>query len=549
MTAGGGCPMLAAMKRILSMLLGVVAVAGAAAAAAPLERWVYAPCNHLVPKEIDRLDALMRRAQPLGYTHFLIADSKFSRLDQMESRYFANIERIKKTGAELGLTLVPAIFPVGYSNDILWHDPNLAEGLPVRDALFVVKGGEARVMADPQVQLPGVSEKKKWRFVDDCWQADGDAMKATDVSGQNARFMISLKVSPFRQYHVSAAIKTQDFKGKPEIKAMAGNRALSYTDLHVKKTQDWTVHHITFNSLENTEVGVYIGAWGGGAGTWWVKDAMIEESAPVNLLRREGCPFTVTREGGPELKEGVDFEPYRDPRLGNQPYGGQYEVFHDVPPLKTKLPDGTRLRVSYFHTHVIYDEQVCGCVSEPAFMNLLKKQATDMQKTWGAPGYMMSHDEWRLFGRDESCRSRHLTPGQIIAENARQCVSFAHAAAPQATLYTWSDMFDPHHNAVKDYYLVDGDLAGGWEGLPKEVTIMNWNFGKRAESLKFFAERGHRQILAGYYDDGPEQIGRWLDAAKGVEGVAGVMYTTWRLNYADLEAFAKVVTDREKAGR
>jgi hypothetical protein len=29
----------------------------------------------------------------------------------------------------------------------------------------------------------------------------------------------------------------------------------------------------------------------------------------------------------------------------------------------------------------------------------------------------------------------------------------------------------------------------------------------------------------------------WLDAAKKVEGVEGVMYTTWENNYRDLETF------------
>ena len=55
----------------------------------------------------------------------------------------------------------------------------------------------------------------------------------------------------------------------------------------------------------------------------------------------------------------------------------------------------------------------------------------------------------------------------------------------------WNDMFDPFHNAVKGpYYLVNGPWSGSWEGLSKDVLVMNWNHGKRDQSLKFFADRG-----------------------------------------------------------
>ena len=61
-------------------------------------------------------------------------------------------------------------------------------------------------------------------------------------------------------------------------------------------------------------------------------------------------------------------------------------------------------------------------------------------------------------------------------------------------------MFDPYHNAVEGpYYLVNGPWTGSWEGLDKDVMVVNWNYGKRDQSLKFFADRGqqagHRRLL------------------------------------------------------
>jgi hypothetical protein len=104
-------------------------------------------------------------------------------------------------------------------------------------------------------------------------------------------------------------------------------------------------------------------------------------------------------------------------------------------------------------------------------------------------------------------------------------------------------MFDPHHNAIDHYYLVNGDLAGSWEGLGREVLVVNWNFGLREESLKFFADRGLQQVLAGYYDTDAGQIGKWLSTvrAQSISGVTGVMYTTWKQDYSQLKEFAEVV--------
>jgi hypothetical protein len=153
----------------------------------------------------------------------------------------------------------------------------------------------------------------------------------------------------------------------------------------------------------------------------------------------------------------------------------------------------------------------------------------------------MSHDEIRVLNWCDACRRRHLDAGAILADNVKTCVQILREINPGGRIYVWSDMFDPHHNAHKDYYLVRGDLSGSWKGLDQEVIILNWNFDKRNESLKWFADRGQRQIIAGYYDAGVDQVRAWLDSAKGVKGVLGVMYTTWQGNHEDLEQFGVIV--------
>src|ERR1044071_9822652 len=129
------------MLRRFHFWIGVTLVFMAASHAAALEQWLYCQQNLWVDKNIDEMEALFARASKAGYTHVLMADSKFAKLGDMDARYFRNVERVKKIAAANHLEIVPAVFPIGYSNDILWHDPNLIEALPVRDALFVVKDG------------------------------------------------------------------------------------------------------------------------------------------------------------------------------------------------------------------------------------------------------------------------------------------------------------------------------------------------------------------------------------------------------------------------
>ena len=90
--------------------------------------------------------------------------------------------------------------------------------------------------------------------------------------------------------------------------------------------------------------------------------------------------------------------------------------------------------------------------------------------------------------------STNRTAGHFLQTTESESELYAWA---QAKIYVLSDMFDPAHNAVDKYYLVNGSWAGSWGGLPRDVSIVNWNHGGRAKSPPFFARRGHHQILAG----------------------------------------------------
>lgn len=490
------------------------------------ELWIHYLTNLAVDKNVDHLESILRRGSKVGYSKLLLYDSKFAKLGEMDRHYFGNVDRVKRIASDLGFEVVPGLFPIGYSNDLLWHDPNLAEGLPVRDALFVVSQGEARLQADPPVAF-----RPKFDWKDESVAVEGTLATVRD-NPKSARMSQSFTVSRFRAYHVSVKIRTENYSGHPEIKAIGDSRELQFQYLGVERNQEWKEHHVVFNSLDHDRVAVVLGVWGKADGTLQWKDWSIEELGPVNVLRRDGAPFVVQG-----YTEGRDFEKVMDPLLGRAGNRGSYEAWHAPPKIRTSLPDGTRLRVSWYHPAIIHDGQVMCCPSEAKTLELLKDHAKRVKELWKASSYLMSFDEIRTLNWDASCCSREIDAGQILARTARECAK----ELAGMTVYVWNDMFDPHHNAVDHYFLVRGNLAGDWEGLESGMIVANWNFGKRESSLKFFADRGNRQLIAGYFDGPPDRVKEWIASAAKVQGVTGIMYTTWKNKWEDLESFARAV--------
>jgi hypothetical protein len=539
---------------------------GAQTNADPPRLWFYASVNFQVDESTDRFIGLLRRAKTAGYNGAAVTDYKFGMLQGRIERYYHNLRRTRSIAAELGIELIPFVMPIGYSNSILQNNPNLAASLPVRECRFVVNGRTATVTENENL-LPGggfeVAERnrpKGWDWIDgfgqstslDTMTQHGGAcsLKLEDFQAGNehgnCRVSKTLNLKPYHQYRLTMWVRTDGLRGG-EFKAMplAKGYALSHANLGVKPTQDWTRHRIVFNSLENEEVQVYVGLWGGESGTVWIDDLRLEQVGGINLVRRPGCPIRITSDDGQsEYVEGRDFEHWADPKLGKVPYAGEFSDDHDAPQVQltadSRIRPGQQLRVSFYHTSIIYDGQVCCSLLSDELFQHLRRQVELLDEFWKPDRYFMQHDEIRLAGHDELAGGR--SSGELLAENARRCVKLIRDVNVEAEILVWSDMFDPHHNARDNYYLVRGSLAGSWEGLDANVVIGNWNGNKPRDSLNWFSRRRHPQIIAGYYDgDVRANLKRWHEAADGVNGVVGFMYTTWRNRYDDMEAFAEIV--------
>jgi hypothetical protein len=542
------------------------------------DRWVYAPFNLLDDRKVGQLISIIRRAGKSGYTGIVLADYKFATLRFQPPAYFKNLERVRRAAEDAKLEIIPAIFPIGYSNGLLAHDPNLAEGVPVKDAPFVVKGREAVLVPDPATRVVngGLEEAEgdsfrgflpaggpgKTTFADREVAHGGKvSCRMQDVRKHDRRGMCLLrqkvKFRPYTCYRFSCWVKTRGLRPPRSFRLLVrgrrGRPLNYYPGDPPKPTQDWARIEVAFNSLNETEGEVSAGLLANQAGTVWVDDLRLEELALVNVLRRKGCPLVVaSADGKTTYEEGRDYHPVRDDKLGLVPYRGEYRFSHAGPRLRltegSRIKDGERLRVSWYHPVLTQSTQVMCCLTDPKVYDLLEKQAAEVQRLFKPKTIFMRHDEVRVVNWCELCQSAHRTPGQLLAANVRRCVKIIQKVNPDARIVVWSDMFDPFHNAKDKYYFANGTLKGSWEGLPSSVTVCNWNGNKPRDSLKWFADRGHRQVVAGYYDYDPKFTVPKRDAArKGVPRVTGFMYATFAGKYDQLEAYGKAL--RERAGK
>jgi hypothetical protein len=541
-------------------------------------RWVFTMTNLAREEALQKTIDLMNRAKRAGYNGIFVADSKFAKFQLQEKFYAGNVRRLRQACSEQQMQLIVDVCPMGYAAEFLAADPNLAEGMPVRNATFVVQDGKLLPRDDVARLLNGSLEQWSrgsptgWTVdqpgavscKDDEVTYDGKPTLRQDHSGGKrgvVRLIQKIKVQPWHYYHISAMAKTENCTSSDfRIFAFAADspegRALNWQPPAIQKTMDWTRLHATFASAENTEVAIYLGSYNAKAGKIWWSDVRIEPGGLVNVIRRPSLPLTITSEDGKTVySEDQDFSGASDPKLGHDPNPGYFSYWHEPPtvtvPAGSRLKEGQKVLASYhFATLAGKSHQINCCFSEPKIYDLIEQQIRWVKETVEPDFYMMAHDEIRHCGWDDSCTRRNMTCGQILADNVKRCAEIIERTDPGKPIVAWNDMFDPFHNARKEgwMYLAKGagPWYGSWEGLPGRVLVANWH-NNDADSLRFFAERGHRQILAGYYDADPRRIVEWLKMAAKVRGVCGVMYTTWVNDYSKLEVFLQHV--REFAGR
>ncbi len=489
-----------------------------------------------------------------------VASFGLDTLSQQNADYFRRLEAVRQACERRHIELIPAIFSIGYGG-VLSRDRNLAEGLPVVDAPFVARGDAARFEPDAAARLvngdfeeftgnrfPGFGfhdQPGEISFADTQVKHGGRAAIRLENFTANphghGRVNQEVRVQPHRCYRVSVWVKTEGLEPASgfQMLTLAGDRDIVPRQFNLPATADWRKLTMVFNSLNFDKVRLYTGVWGGKAGKFWLDDWTLEEVGPINVLARPGTPVTVrSADGATTYTEGRDYAPLRDPNLNPYRFDGEALALKLL--AGTRIRDGERLRVSWYHPMLLHDSQVTVCMGEPGLYEIMDHEMKLLAERLHPRRVLLSMDEVRMGGTCKACAGRNM--GELLGECITKEVEIVRRHAPGAAVYIWSDMLDPNHNAHGDYYLVEGDFTGSWTHVPKDAIMAVWGGAPREKSLRFFADQGFQTLVACYYDaDDLRETQEWMAMAKPLPNVRGFMYTPWTKKYSLLPEFGDLL--------
>ncbi|MEM1989753.1 MAG: hypothetical protein QW782_03850, partial [Candidatus Bathyarchaeia archaeon] len=533
-------------------------------------RWVWVMCSLHKDSDVENIRRIVEIASKHGLNGVALS-AGLDRLLLQPPDYFERLRQVKKVCDEKGIEIIPNIFSVGYGGSVLAHDRHLAAAFIVKDACFIAGRDEARIVTDPPVKFVN-GEFEDWDgnllFGYDLQDKPGEVtfrdeevlkegkyslrLENFERNNGQARIMQELKVRPYRCYRIRCWVKFEDFSpvNSFQIHVRTKDRLLNPwgevwpLSRRVREepiTTDWMEAYAWFNTLRYDTIQVYVGVWGGRSGKIYLDNLRIEEVGLLNVLRRQGTPITVRSEDtGIIYEEGRDYAPIVDPVM-------DFRFDRESIPIKllpnSRIREGERLRVSYYHGMSIKGgDQVTVCMSEPKLYDIWRQEAWMLWKYLRPNKFLLSMDEIRQGGTCLTCRSRNMSMAEILGDCITRQVNILREVNPNAEIYIWSDMLDPHHNARKDYCLIEGDFTGSWYYVPKDLVIVCWYYEKREISLKFFSSLGFRTMGAAYYDSRSlENPRRWLEALDKTPNALGIMYTTWRNDYDFLADFGDLV--------
>jgi hypothetical protein len=565
----------AAMSRSVCLGLCLVALLGLLSYGPKKEmypcRWVYVTSSLGDDSQMQRVKDIAKVAAEHGINGILFSAG----MDEIDLRGPEYIQRLKEVNdycKNLGVEIIPGLFSIGYGGSLMAHNKNLSEGLPVKNALFQVKGGQAVLIPDPPVkvvngsfekyddnQVDGFSFSGKLGeviFVDKEIVKEGKAslrLENLESRAEDAgRLSQEIAVAPYRCYSLSCWFKTEGVdpskpfsSGNLRLRALGPDgRQLLWTNVNAPASGDWFKTELGFNSLNYDKVVLSVGVEEAQKGKIWIDDLRVEEVGLVNVLRRPGTPLTVAGDkDGAVFEEGRDYETVADPDLN-------FRFDHQGPAIKlaagSRIKEGAKLRVSWYHGITVYDGQVTVCMSEPQVYDIWRTQTKMIQETLAPKKFFLHMDEMRAGGTCEACLNRGLPMAQILGDCITRTAGIIREANPQAEIFIWSDMLDPNHNASNRqnyYYHTNENFYGSWNYVPKDLVIACWYYEKRKESLAHFSSLGFRTLAGAYYDaDDLENPKGWLEDLDKTPGAVGIMYTTWLDKYALLPDFGDLVS-------
>ena len=195
------------------------------------DRWVFTMANLLREESLQKTIGLVKRAKQAGYNGLFLSDSKISKFQLQDKSYARNCRKLRQVCTDEGMKLIVSVCPMGYAAEFMAVDPNLAEGMPVHKAPFVVRSGRLEPLNDT-AQLVNGSLTEWKRGSPAGWTADKPGLVSfrdervacqrrptlrqdhSAAKGGPVRFYQPIQVQPWHYYHVSVMAKTEGCTSK-----------------------------------------------------------------------------------------------------------------------------------------------------------------------------------------------------------------------------------------------------------------------------------------------------------------------------------------------
>ncbi len=567
------------------MVSAVLAVLACNAAAADNDcpdcfpkRWIYYGGNVTTPGNFSTLKKLIADAAANGYNGIALnagGDAGYHVLLKGDSGKAAalrrNLAELIALGVEHGVELIP----VGGSPAVpVTVDPNLVEALPATTP-FTVRNKVATASDANLVENGDFASDAGWHR-DNAWVkfdpnndhggGSGSMKMSPAASGphRNARLYRRFDLAPHKAYRVTFWLKASagyptskltaqilgEDSGQPVYRNMTSrlgwgtrpdgswNEAGNSDRSMFAPGQGWKKYELDFNTGNYSWVMFYLANQSGGdpSTAVWVDDIALREIGLAHPVRRASLPLVVKGRDGTVYREGADYT------VGVE----QLKI-----PGGSRIRDGQVLDVAWYQSAVNmtvrFGTPATSCVDD--YFDIQKAYYDELNKIFGGKfsgaktdRYFMYYDEIRVMNWDPSCKPKPKTAGEYLARTVNGVGARLTGYRRPVEKLVWNDMFDPTMNAVPRYWQVNGDLSKSSVPLDSSFVIVNWagegrtggaDDANRRVSLKRFAEPGHRQVVALYYDS-LSSVDNWLGVLgkQPPRGLDGIMYTSWTDNYS-----------------
>jgi hypothetical protein len=580
---GGGESSSSNASSVASKAVSAAAAEPASLAAATAQQKVIRIEGNMVVDRADELLLLVDRARAKGANTVIFSDTKvnlFGTGVALGSVWLPEMRRLVDGVKSRGMKFIFETITLGYCGGILASDTNLATGYPVVDQPLRVTNGALRPLPTANLvngdfeqsanNVPsgwGFQDAPGERtFIDTATVKSGRASLRADArGGASSRIFTKFSVKPWHQYTVRVWVKTQSLSAGGVyvlVRDATGAQALTSQQLSLPTADgsdrqgftsanglsvDWTEMKLAFNSQDKTTVDLGLTVFGGTAGSIWWDDVRIDDTPTMNWLVRSDLPRAAKAADGSALRLGTDLAEPLDPQLGQLGYPGRYGNYHtpSYPAVlnPARLREGDTVLLSGYHTLVTMNAQVGCSWNNPQVIAKMRSVHQALQNEFKPDGYLLNYDEIRTGGFEPADRA-FANSGAALAASIQKAYRDLDEVAPGVAHYFWSDMVDPSHNARANFEQVANTLNGSWLTLDSsKVVILTWwerdkinTVGR--ESLKFFAERRFQQVIGAFYDENVQtNFTSWQEAAKGLPGISGSMYTTYQRDYSQIEAF------------